>query len=379
MAVYHQIGHDSMNLVLDKNLSQYKGIVCSPLNYTEEKTISEISRLPDDFEIIFDPQLYFPRTERSKLRGWSYFPDDFETANQSSLDWWTDLCDDLKNVGERIGCTSMCSPSMVPKVFSDAYYDQNVKIGNYFNEVLKVIDIDFLQTVMLNIEDMEIPGRAEEIASIISKTKGNRIYLILKSDIEPRREIIEDKQICGVMKFIKYLKDIDINIFVGFCSSDFLLWKYAGADDFATGKFFNLRRFNSSRFDEPTGGGGQLPYWFEKNLLAYLREGDLLRVKNKNMLNLDCEQCIFSVEILEQLENDPEKPWLGLSWRNYLYTFAKLEAEIGNNTRIIDQLLVKAEKNWIKLEDLNVIMEEMRNDGSWIRKWRIAILEFNKA
>jgi hypothetical protein len=48
-----------------------------------------------------------------------------------------------------------------------------------------------------------------------------------------------------------------------------ILWKAAGATNCATGKFFNLRRFTISRFEEPdSSGGGQLGYWFEKALLG---------------------------------------------------------------------------------------------------------------
>lgn len=52
----------------------------------------------------------------------------------------------------------------------------------------------------------------------------------------------------------------------------------------ATGKFFNLRRFTKSRFEEPAGGGGQLPYWVEESLFAYLRETDVLRVRDEGLI-----------------------------------------------------------------------------------------------
>lgn len=148
------------------------------------------------------------------------------------------------------------------------------------------------------------------------------------------------------------------------------------------GQFFCYRqviqpaRFTSSRFDEPSGGG-QLPYWFEKSILAYLREGDLVRMNNEGKLHRDYIKNPFSVEILDQLENDPGTAWLGLSWKNYLYCFAELEAEL-TSKKIIRDMLVSAENNWNTLEDEDFLMEEARNNGDWIRKWRIAIRSFRK-
>ena len=39
------------------------------------------------------------------------------------------------------------------------------------------------------------------------------------------------------MKLIKLLSDAGIKVFVAYCSTEFILWKYAGAKEFATGKF----------------------------------------------------------------------------------------------------------------------------------------------
>jgi hypothetical protein len=175
------------------------------------------------------------------------------------------------------------------------------------------------------------------------------------------------------MKLIRLLTESGIHIFVAFCSSEFVLWKYAGATMFATGKFFNLRRFTSSRFDEPSGGGGQLPYWFEKNVMAYLREGDLIRLQNAGMLHPDYKGNPFSQEILQLLENSPGAPWLALSWKNYLYTFASIEEDISSGKGMIKDLLINAERNWPELDNKGILMEEVRNNGDWIRNWRIAI------
>ena len=46
----------------------------------------------------------------------------------------------------------------------------------------------------------------------------------------------------GAMLLIHSLVSAGIHTIVGFCSSDIILWKTAGANSCATGKFFNLRK-----------------------------------------------------------------------------------------------------------------------------------------
>lgn len=376
MSVFHQMGHDSINLVKEKNLAMFSGIVCSPLNYSEDKLRGHITSLPEGFQSMLDPQLYFPNCKRKRLREWKYFPKDFDTADSMNLSWWKDINQAVIDTCIRVGATHVCSPCIVPAKFSNDYYKHYVDVGNDLHNLAQQNDKGFYQTAIIDFNAIKEHEEAETIASILSQTNGDAIYLIIKTDVVPRRELSDSESLLGVMKLIRLLVDADITVFVGFSSSEILLWKYAGAEMFATGKYFNLRRFTIARFDEPSGGGGQLPYWFEKNLIAFLREGDLVRLQNEDMLHPDHFNNPFSVEILKKFETSPGTPWLGLSWRDYLYSFAELEASLDRNK--IKQLLIDAEKNWREAEDRTVFMEEARNDGSWIRLWRIAISSFDK-
>ncbi|OJU09830.1 MAG: hypothetical protein BGN88_12545 [Clostridiales bacterium 43-6] len=378
MSVFHQIGHHSINLVKEELLHGYQGIVLSPLNNSEEEITHHNSNSFKKFKKIFDPQLYFPKTERSGLKNWCYFPNDFDTADLTNYVWWNSLCDNLFATAKRTTCDAICSPVIIPKIFSGDYYRHTIEVGNYLYNKSTEDELDFYQTVVLNMDIMAEHNQAEIISSIITQTNSNKVYLIIKSDIEPRRELQDVNQIVGIMKFIRYLSDAGISVLVGFCSSEFLLWKYAGATAFASGKFFNLRRFTSSRFDEPSGGGGQLPYWFERNLFAYLREGDVLRLKKEGLLNECYRNNPYSVEILKKLDDQKGEPWISLSWKNYLFSFYSLDKDF-EDKKDFPKFLAKAEKNWLEAEDNSIFMEEVRNNGDWIRKWRISINEYNKA
>ncbi|WHX48981.1 hypothetical protein QNH46_23525 [Paenibacillus woosongensis] len=378
MSVYHQMGHDTINLIHEKHLSSYKGAILSPVNYDEEKIIAQITKMRDkaNFETIFDPQLYFPRSERGKLRQWSYFPSDVDTAIITEEKWWQSVVRNIVSTCKRINCHSACSPVFAPRKYTNEYYSMMINIGNFFAQEARNINIEPLQTVLVGLNDLSSETRPNHIASIISQADADRIYLVFVSEVIPRKELSDTEELVNAMKLIHILEEAGLNVLVGFCSSDFVLWKAAGASSCATGKFFNLRRFTSSRFEEPKAGGGQLPYWFEENLMAFLRESDLIRVQRNNLISKEFLRNPYSVQILKHMEDTPDKPWLALSWRQYMFAFADLEARINSRAVDVGKLLKEAENNWVTAEEKNILMEEIKNNGEWIRIWRRALIEY---
>jgi hypothetical protein len=232
-----------------------------------------------------------------------------------------------------------------------------------------------LQTVIVRLQELAAPARAREIASIISRTEADGVYLVVVSDIEPRRELDATEELKGVIRLISGVEGSGLPVIVGFCSTDMVLWKAAGATSCATGKFFNLRRFTRSRFDEPSGGGGQLPYWMEEATMGFLREADVLRLRDRGSLSDASRGNPFGQAILTQFENEPSKPWVALGWRQFMWQFCSLEGRIADGTVDVDQLLTEAQALWLKLEDDRFLMEEPRNTGFWIRPWQRAIRE----
>jgi hypothetical protein len=374
MGAYHQMGHDSENLLTEPGLSAYRGAILSPCNYPEAALAAQIAAAAqrENFETIFDPQLYFPRTDHARLRQWAYFPTDVETADLADIGWWSGVVDGLVQVCETLRPTAICSPAIVPRAYSDDYYALTVEIGLLLDERLRACGVQTLQTAIISAGDIATPGRAREIASILTATAADQVYLILQSELEPRREFGDPEPLKGIMRLIAALREAGRMVLVGFCSSDMVLWKAAGATSVATGKFFNLRRFTSSRFDPPAGGGGQVPYWFEESLLAFLRQSDLIRVRAQEMLSEASSRNPFGQAILAQ---DPSAPWLGMGWRQFMAWFADIEERL-NAGEPLRPLLRAAERNWETLEANDVLMEESRNNGSWVRQWHRALLEY---
>jgi hypothetical protein len=185
----------------------------------------------------------------------------------------------------------------------------------------------------------------------------------------------EPEELKGAMKLIAALEAAGQRVLVGFCSSELLLWKAAGATSCATGKFFNLRRFTLSRFMEPSGGGGQLPYFFEESLLAFLRQSDLIRIQQRGLLSAASNANPFTKTIFEYLPQG--KAWVALGWRQFMYWFADVEERLRVGTVTAEDLISQADANWGLIQQKpQVIMEERENNGQWVREWLRSLVEF---
>lgn len=378
MAVYHQMGHQSDNLLTEPYLSNFQGAILSPVNYTEQELSRtlEICRELDKFETIFDPQLYYPQTQREKLKEWSYFPADVDTVDLTSLEWWENLIKSLASTLIIVRPDVVCSPALAPRNFDNEYFHLMSEVSSMLCDVICPIGIDVLQTVFVNTSELASYERVMSIASIITRTSARGIYLILFSDSRPRLELSDPEELKGALQLINVLETNGTSVLVGYSSSDIVLWKVAGASACASGKFFNLRRFTPSRWDDSDAGGGQMAYWFEESLMAYIRESDISRVNRAGLVSKRSRNNPFAEQILHNIKQG--KPWLGLSWRFFLYWFSDIESQISDSNISPIKLVRDSDENWGTIEDEDIILEERRNDGRWIRQWLRALTEFSR-
>lgn len=93
-----------------------------------------------------------------------------------------------------------------------------------------------------------------------------------------------------------------------------------------------------------------------------------------NLANVAPSVNPFGEQIRAQLATEPER-----AWRQFLFWFADIEARLESGAVVPATLLRNADSNWRILDDSDVLLEERRNDGGWIRPWRRALTEFRTA
>ncbi|MEX1138031.1 MAG: hypothetical protein WEF53_01635 [Bacteroidota bacterium] len=381
MSAYFQMGHDTENLVGERDLEDFGGIVLSPVNREPAKLRQSLDwfKKKGKYDIVLDPQLYFPRRDRGHLQKHPYFPKDLDTADLSSIRWWQAALDGIAQYATDLSVNSVATPAVFPKIWSKEYYSIMRNLAVSMKKAMRGERIKVMSSVMAHLTQLTSSEEVMSIASIMSDSRCDGYYVVLVTDREPRRELAEEEEIAGAMSLIKELKRTG-PVTVAYSSSDMLLFKAAGADHCGTGKFFNLRRFTRSRYDEPSDGGGQLPYWFEQSLLAFLRGPDVARLMKDGFPELVASgysKSSWSTEILAILNGKKKAPWVKMGWCQFLSWFGRSEAEASRNPERVGEWLKSAEGNWMKIED-KVLFDERRNNGSWLRPWRQAWNRFNK-
>lgn len=380
MSSYFQMGHHMENLVGEDHLNNFEGIILSPVNRLPDELMRDIPNFREkgEYDIIFDSQLYIPRSVRDKLLNQPYFPSDFDTADYTSDEWWMNLMNSLTAYISELDVDAVVSPVLLPKIWGNEFYSHCVKIDEILRNQLEGTSIRHYISVLVKYEMLSDMDYILSLTSIVTRTKSRGFYIVVESDIEPRYEFSSSEEIFGLLYLISLLKETNKTVILSNCSSEMVLFKFAGADVVATGKYFNLRRFSKERYDEPASGGAQYPYWFEHNLFAFLREADVLRIQQEtDKVNLGggFSSNFWASEIQNILESGSGNPWVRLGWRQYLCWFSKTEKLIDDlkDRNIVNEWLKNAENNWLSLDDDNILLEEPRNNGSWIRPWRQAI------
>lgn len=383
MSAYFQMGHNSENLIGAQDL-EYAGIILSPVNrsYAELSVQVPEFRKKGNFDILLDPQLYCPHNQRGFLPSHSYYPEDLETADLSNLGWWAQRVDRLVDEATALGVNGICSPAVLPGKYDDVYFSQTSEIYTQLCERVKTTEIRPILTLCVSLKELADPNDALSIASIITSVGPKWCYLVIEANHPPRREIVDEGPLLGVLALAQALEGHGCKIIVSHASSDMILFKAAGVSHCATGKFFNLRRFTRSRFEvEGEDGGRNVPYWFEHGLLAFLREADLAALSRAGFsryIGVGNSKNIYGKEILEQLRTVPGKAWVALGWKHYLAWFCLTEKSLSMPGSLVNakQILKAADDAWSELEAADLIFDERLNNGEWIRRWRRVLATF---
>lgn len=377
MGAYHQMGHDSWNLVNEKALLGYDGIVLSPVNDSPEAVearLKKLGKLRDKIEVILDPQFYKPSSDRGQLAAWGHFSDDVDTVNLTDMSWWEKRGKALVKVASDIGADAVCSPAMLARLFNDDYYRWTVECANRLAKHASEKGQDVLLTTIVRLPELAQKGKPESIASILTSTDISRIYLVILDDLGPREQRVDVEGLAGAVKLIKLLEDAGSRVLVAFSGLDVLIWKAAGATSAATGKFFNLRRFVPGRWEDAAEGGRVVPYWTDEHLITWLREADVrLLDRHKLVDRAGASKNPYSLEILKIIDAGEGEAWVALGWRQYLYWFKEVEAAISTKHNEAELILAGVDKKWGMVTKSGVLLLDRENTGDWIRPWINAI------
>jgi hypothetical protein len=378
MSAYLQLGHESWSLLEEPDIGSFEGVVLSPVNDGPAYVQDRLDRLGDkraELEVILDPQMYNPAADKGCLSEWSYYSAEFETADHSDANWWTQRGREAVDDAVRLEVDAVCSPALFPRVFSDDYYSLMVEVGDATRMYARSHGLDTLLTAIVSLRDLANPARAYELASLLSRTDCDRLYLTFLNDDVPQREPLRDNAGLPTAVHLVRLLCSQLRVHVAFTAHDLVLWKYAGATDVSSGKWQNVRRFSPGRWREEDPGGRQVPYWNESTLLTLMREPDTARLDREGWFaGRSFADNPAEGRILDILRSGSATPWLKLSWLQYLRWVRNAETAWGDPAAA-EAALESADAMWGEVQGKRILFQERFNTGDHVRAWLSALRE----
>jgi transcriptional regulator of met regulon len=386
MKVYHQTGHN-----LKWNIDSYKegvgnGLIFSPINIDADKLLrdTEIEIKKVSF---LDPQLYLLNQAKGSLETYPFFPEnlrsDFSTPDLDNDNLiLAELCinyqlqNDFKylviptkyNVENPTNYLIQCTDYFVLPFCEFAKQKQaNKKI------LLSVI----IKGIMLTDDDK----RNEVLNWITGHQNVDGVYLIFENNFASK-QIKDFDYLLNALRLIKVLKDNLMEVHIGYCNTEALLYSIAMPDSVTIGSYENLRSFGIRRFQETENGPMRSPNarLYSSKLLQWVDYGYIQPMKTL----VENYSGYFDESAYNPLTNfEPDYNWQFKKtepYKHYFYVFDKQIKELQENQtdRIVG--LKSTIKNAISLFNKieNDVLLDENNDGSHLPTWFNVINAFQK-
>lgn len=253
MKVYHQTGH-RYNWNID-SFQQHvgDGLIFSPINFDADKLVQLDSSLKTSG--FLDPQLYLLNEAKGTLDTYPYFPGNLKP------DFTTPDLDESHIELAKLCVDFQISNNFEYIVIPIRYYPDNpsnflVQCTEYFvtpfcdyikskRSNKKVLLTVIVKSIML----ADLDKRNEMLNWITGHLGIDGVYLIFENNFTSK-QIKDFDYLLNALNFIKSLKDNQLEVHIGYCNTEAVLYSVAMPDSVTIGSYENLRSFGIKRFQD---------------------------------------------------------------------------------------------------------------------------------
>jgi hypothetical protein len=280
MKVFHQTGH-----VYKWNLDSYvtdkagDGLILSPINIS----YTDVLKLPNIIKksCIFDSQFYIPNDNKGKLETYDFFPANMKEGF-STVDF-DEVAEEVAGKNIKFQAYNNFEYYIIPT----KYYEFLPE--NYHEQLNEFIINPFLaqinqqknkKKVILSIivkqEQLLDESKRDELLNWVTGIGSiNGVYLIFENKFASK-QIKDPNYLYNALVLIKFLKNTDLEVHIGYTNTEGLLYSIAGPDSISMGSYENLRSFNINRFITPEtkkAQRGPAPRLYSGKLLQWIEYG----------------------------------------------------------------------------------------------------------
>jgi len=375
MKVYHQTGfRDKWNIESFQN-GVGDGLIFSPVNIDADKLLALDGKLKQSG--FLDPQLYLLNEAKGTFDTYPYFPGnlkpDFTTPDlDNSHIQLAQLCVDYQIMN---GFHYLVIPARYYTDNPTTYFAQSTE---YFvtpfcdyvreNKIQKKILLSVIvKTIMLTDEQK----RNEVLNWITGHQDIEGVYLIFENNFSSK-QIKDFDYLLNALKFIKILKDNQMEVHLGYNNTEALLFSIAMPDSVSIGSYENLRSFGIKRFQDMEKSPMRAPNarLYSTQLLQWV---DYEYIQAMKVLMPDYEHYFDNSEF-KPLMFKPEFKWHFAKpepYKHYFYVFDKQIKSLPNiqENRIEElKLTIKNALKLFKEIETKVLLDDDSN-GSHLPTW----------
>ncbi|MDD4575308.1 MAG: hypothetical protein PHI36_02660 [Bacteroidales bacterium] len=387
MKIYHQTGHG-----FKWNLDSYNdgvgdGLIFSPINIDADKLTDNIS-IDIKRKSFLDPQLYLLNEPKGSLETYPYFPgnlkSDFATLDLDIANiTLTNLCVDFQNKND---FEYLLIPTKYHEENPTSYLSQCSDYFVYpFCDYVRKINIKkkiLLSFIVKGIMLSDIEKRDEALNWITGHQSIDGVYLIFENNF-PSKQIKDFDYLFNALNFIKILKDNQMEVHIGYCNTEAIVYSAAMPDSVSMGSYENLRSFGIKRFttdaerkqmSSPKARvySAKLLQWIVYDAISAMKQ----TVNNYESFFEESPHnplTKFTPEVNWQFKKtEPYKHFFSV----FYYQIKELPDEQNNRISFLLEKIKNAVNLFSKIEE--TVLLDSDSDGSHLSIWYNAINAFNK-
>jgi hypothetical protein len=384
MKLYHQTGfREKWNFdSFQKGIGN--GLIFSPINIDADKLLHLDSTLKTPS--FLDPQLYLLNEAKGTLITYPYFPGNLKP------DFSTPDLDNSNTILAKLCVDYQLSNDFEYLVIPTRYFDDNptnffIQSTDYFvapfcdyigsiGTSKKILLSIIVKPILLSDEER----RNEVLNWITGHQAVDGVYLIFEDNFATK-QIKDFNYLLNALRFIKILKNNELEVHIGYTNTEGLLYSAAMPDSVSIGSYENLRSFGIKRFQDVESGPmrGPRARLYSSKLLQWV---DYLYIQAMSQLLPEYED-YFDESEYRPLMFTPDYNWQFQKpepYKHYFYIFDNQVKSLPENQVERMEYLKDAIKKAISLFKAieNRVLLDEDSDGSHLPTWYNVINAFQQ-
>lgn len=384
MLTYHQCGHNFIwNIDSLRDDDSGEGLIISPVNVEADRIPD---RIPEEIRerSWLDPQFYLPHDSKSKLETYDFFPgnvlEDFSTTD--FLDHAVEVAHKSLSFQADLSVRYLVIPTRYYDDLPDAYLEQLSEVFvKPFLDAYRDLELEqpILLTVIAKPLHLERGVSRDEILSWATSFDDiHGLYLVFDNDFYTK-QIKDPEYLTGQMRFIRAIRDTDLQVHVGYSGLEGLLLSVADPTSVSMGSYENLRSFGTLRLEtrDPGPRRGPRPRIYSATLLQWIEDTFMPPIRE---LVPDWEG-LFDDSPYKDYLLDPASA-LNFQrseiYKHYFYLFSRQVAELPDVPARPDHIRAAVEQALARFGDISAarVYLDGDSDGSHLPAWMNALAMF---